>query len=183
VQDIGMSKHEDSAQSAPEGTPDVETDTAEEHKPTGLSPLAALSAVGAGIAAVGGAAAVAVKQTLLPEPEDAKAEQQDGTPVAEPAGEPPPTYAPAAAEPVPAGGAATEPAGLASASGVAAAAQDAADLERPSGAAPAIAPGPPPGVGIKGVTFVDAMQRCVHIRVTGCLLGCSMLPGRQKQHF
>jgi hypothetical protein len=116
---------------------------------------------------------VAVKQTVLPEASTTGPEQPASTQPAgladsgmeemsipeEPAmaADPPATYTPAAAQLMPAGGAAPEPASLATASGVAAAAKDAADLERPSGAAPPIAPRPPPGVGTKGADVSKMM--------------------------
>lgn len=166
AQGADTSAQEVSTQPAPQGVPDPTPDTAEEHKPAGMSPLAALGAVGAGIAAAGTAAVAAVKHTVLPESSTTGPEQPDDIQPAGPAdsgvaeastpeepavaAEPPATYNPAAAQLMPAGGAAPEPASLATASGVAAAAKDAADLERPSGAAPPIAPGPPPGVGAKG---------------------------------
>jgi hypothetical protein len=163
----------------------VTPDMAEEHKPAGMSPLAALGAVGAGIAAVGTAAVVAVKQTVLPESNTTSPEQPESAQAVGPAGsgtrgapvpeepaaeaEPPATYTPAAAQLMPADGAAPEPASLATAGGVAAAAKDVADLERPSGAAPPIAPGPPPGVGTKGADVSTMMLATLHVMFSSCM--------------
>lgn len=178
---LGMARQSDAAEegscqaastSATDTTPEPAEEQEQEH--SGLSPLQALCAAGAGIAAGGAAAAAAIKHKLSSKPDTQEPEAPataaepvataeapgSGAAAAAAADEPPATYTPAAFEQMPSGGAAAEPPSLSSASGVASAAKDAVALTHPSGAAPATEVGPPPGIGKKGDTSIHLPQGC-----------------------